>query len=180
MTFMSHVFLRKTVLVIFTITFLMTGSGNKADASFLNEKPSVSRCVPASVPFSNVKKPWKLDTKKCDQAKSQEYFTVFSEYSFSVTIPKNPSYASRAKILKSHWNKFLRSNNIQNGWSKPRTGCDPIIDDNYFLCEFDIYRRVNSTKQHQVAHVSARFYGIPAWDIEFSVFIEVENILFGE
>lgn len=179
MTVMSHMFLRKTVLAIFTITFLVTGSGNKADASFLNEKPSVSRCVPASVPFINVKKPWKLNTKKCDQAKSQEYFMVFSEYGFSTTIPKNPSYDSRVKILKSLFSTFLRSYNSRNGWSKPFTGCDPIAEEIYY-CKFDIYRRVNSTKQHQVGHVTAQFYGIPAWDIEFSIFIEVENILFGE
>ena len=172
---MSHMFLRKTVLAIFTITFLVTGSGNKADASFLNEKPSVSRCVPASVPFSNVKKPWKLVRKKCDRVKSEEAFTVFSEFAFNVTIPSNPSYDSRASKLKSHLNTFLRSINTKNRWGKPNTGCDPIVDDYYFVCDFIVTRVDRATKQYQVARVSASFYGIPAYEVSFDIIVKVEN-----
>ena len=175
MTFMSHVFLRKTVLAIFTITFLVTGSGNKADASFLNEKPSVSRCVPASVPFSNVKKPWKLVRKNCDRVKSQEAFTVFSEFEFNVTLPPNPSYDSRASKLKSHLNTFLRSINSKSGWGKPNTGCDPIVDDYYFDCNFIVTRINRTTKQYQVARVNAFFQGIPAYEVSFSIYVKVEN-----
>ena len=168
-------FLRKTVLAIFTIMFLVTGSENKVDASLLNEKTSVSRCVPASVPFSNVKKPWKLVRKKCDRAKSQEAFTVFSEFEFNVTLPPNPSYDSRASKLKSHLNTFLRSINTKDGWGKPITRCDPIVEDYFFKCDFIVTRVDRTTKQYQVARVSASFYGIPAYEMSFDITVKVEN-----
>jgi hypothetical protein len=172
---MSHVVLRKITIAIFLITLLVTGQGNKADASFLIEKASVSRCVPASVPFVSVKKPWKLVSKKCDRAKSQELFTEFSEFEFIVEFPPNPSPASSAPRLNPLLRTFLQSINTKKGWRKPITGCDPTPNDYFFQCDFTVTRVDRATKQVQLAYVSAFFVGNPPYEMAFIITVTVDN-----
>ena len=173
--FMSHVILRKITIAILLTTCFVTGQGNKADASLPIEKASVSRCVPASVPFVGVKKPWKLMYKKCDRAKSQEFFTDFYHFEFTVEFPPNPSSASSAPRLNPLLRTFLQSINTKNGWRKPITGCDPTPNDYFFQCDFTVTRVDRATKQVQLAYVSAFFVGNPPYGMAFNITVTVDN-----
>jgi hypothetical protein len=116
------------------------------------------RCVPASVPYVNVKKPWNLESKKCDRAKSTA-LGEFSEYKYSVEVKKNLSSNRKDVLLNAHLNSFLKSVNLSAGWDKPWAFCEKIDSSVYYECNFTI-TRVNTVKKiYQTADVFIKMFG---------------------
>jgi hypothetical protein len=170
-------FLRKLTVAILSITVLATGLGNKADASFQAVKASVGRCVPASVPFVNVKKPWKILNKKCDAAKSQDFFQVFSEYQYEVSIllkNVNYNYSLLDVRLEKHLKAFWQTLNKKDGWSVI-FNC-PLLTDalGYYECNTRLYHFSPLKKEVQYANVSIESFLPGQFSIGRTVFISVK------
>jgi hypothetical protein len=123
------------------------------------ELSSSGRCVPASVPFINVKKPWKLENKKCDKIKSNTAFEVFAEYHYSVRVSGDLPASQKTRLLNSRLSTFLASFNARGGWIKPSTGCGPIDGDITFFCNFDMNRIDYTNKIYQVAKINVEMFG---------------------
>ena len=121
--------------------------------------PSSGRCVPASVPFVNIKKPWKLENKKCDKIKSASAFKTFAEYHYSVRVSGDLPSTQKTRLLNSHLSAFLASFNVRGGWIKPSTGCGSIDGDVTFFCEFDMNRIDYANKIYQVAKINVEMFG---------------------
>jgi hypothetical protein len=135
------------------------------------------RCVPASVPYVNVKKPWKLESKKCDRAKSTA-LGEFSEYKYSVVVGKYLSLNRKDVLLNAHLNSFLKSVNLSAGWDKPWAFCEKISSSVYYECNFTITRVDTVKRIYQTANVFIKMFGSGqqfACACAMEVTVKVEN-----
>ena len=119
---------------------------------------SSGRCIPASVPYVSVKKPWKLENKKCDRVKSTG-LGAFSEFKYSVTVGKNLSHNRKDVLLNAHLTNFLKSVNQSAGWDKPYAFCEKIDSSVYYECSFTITRVNIVNRIYQTANVSIEMFG---------------------
>lgn len=145
-------------------------------------------CAPASVPFVSVKKPWKLDNKKCVNVS----YGNFAKYEYSVAVLfKQGRYGNVDELLDKYLAAFQARVNKKVGWriwssfldNKSYSKCPSLREAlGYYYCEMQMSRvdEVNQLRQNATVKIESFLPGQFSLGRSISITVEVSKDLWGE
>ena len=177
----------KIVVAFFLITATQT-MGVNANAALPIEMTKANQCVPSSVPFLKVVKPWKLDYKKCVNVS----YGDFAKYEYSVTVLyKQVGGYNVDEPLDRYLAAFQTRVNKKVGWkiwssyldNKSYNKCPSLREAfGYYYCEMRMSRvdEVKQQRQNAIVRIESFTPGQFSLGRSISIFVEVSNDLWGE
>ena len=171
--------------------FLITASqamGVNANAAFPIGMTKANQCIPSSVPFLKVVKPWKLDNKKCVNVS----YRNFAKYEYSVTVlSKQVGFYKVDEHLDKYLAAFQTRVNKKAGWriwssyldNKSYSKCPSLREAlGYYYCEMQMSRvdEVNQQRQNATVKIESFLPGQFSLGRSISISVEVSKDLWGD
>lgn len=171
--------------------FLITASqamGVNAIAAFPIGMTKANQCIPSSVPFLKVVKPWKLDNKKCVNVS----YGNFAKYEYSVTVlSKQVGFYKVDEHLDKYLAAFQTRVNKKAGWriwssyldNKSYSKCPSLREAlGYYYCEMQMSRvdEVNQQRQNATVKIESFLPGQFSLGRSISISVEVSKDLWGD
>ena len=177
----------KVIAAFFLITATQA-MGVNAHAAFPIGMTKANQCIPSSVPFLKVVKPWKLDNKKCVNVS----YGNFAKYEYSVTVlSKQVGFYKVDEHLDKYLAAFQTRVNKKAGWriwssyldNKSYSKCPSLREAlGYYYCEMQMSRvdEVNQQRQNATVKIESFLPGQFSLGRSISISVEVSKDLWGD
>ena len=176
------------IIAVFLLLAATQAMGVNANAAVPIGMTKANQCVPSSIPFLSVLKPWKLDYKKCVNVN----YGNFAKYEYSVTVLyKQIGGYNVDEPLDRYLSAFQTRVNKKAGWriwssyldNKSYNKCPSLREAlGYYYCEMNMNRVDEVKKQRQYATVKIESFipGQFSLGRSISISVEVFNDFWGE